>query len=161
MHRTLHILVLFCAATVLQKYTVGLCESQSTRFPENLNKLNARHHCMHHLHKRALVRGAANAPQAVGFKCAHCSGEFVSRHAMDTPSHRRHPSNIGTPCADPISRKSLSFTSRADMSTGILRQHSAAAFGVSTRCVFIFCSYLHHFNNIMNIICIMDIIHQK
>ena len=71
----------------------------------------------------------ANAPQGVGFKCAHCNGEFGSRRAMDC--HRRHAKSVGTPCADPRSFKSLSFTGRADMSTGILRQHNAGTLGLS------------------------------
>ena len=71
----------------------------------------------------------ANAPQAVGYKCLNCNGEFLSRHAMDV--HRRHPSSSGTPCTDPSSFRSLSFTGRADMSTGILRRHDIATLGAS------------------------------
>ena len=37
--------------------------------------------------------------QAVGFRCAHCSSEFETRHAMDC--HRRKQSSQGTECADP------------------------------------------------------------
>ena len=69
----------------------------------------------------------ANAPQAVGFKGIHCSGEFSSRMAMDI--HRRHRTNIGTACADPEQYASLSYTPRADLSTGILRQHHAGPLG--------------------------------
>ena len=69
----------------------------------------------------------ANVPQAVVFKCIHCSGEFSSRTAMDC--HRRHQTSIGTPCADPEQYQSLSFTPRADLSTGILRHHPAGTLG--------------------------------
>ena len=75
------------------------------------------------------VAGKVTAPQDVGFKCSNCNGEFASRHAMDC--HRRHPSSIGTECANPRSSKSMSFTARADMSTGILRHHDAAIVGES------------------------------
>ena len=83
-------------------------------------------HCM-----QGRIRGRecakANATVPLGFKCGHCNGEFASRCAMDC--HRRHATSVGTPCADPSSYKSLSFTGRADMSTGILRQHDAATLG--------------------------------
>jgi hypothetical protein len=48
--------------------------------------------------------------------------------------HRRHITSLGTPCADPSSYKSLSFTGRADMSTGIRRQHEGTlgAFSISS-----------------------------
>ena len=46
---------------------------------------------------------------------------------------RRHATSVETPCANPRSYKSLSFTGSADMSTGILRQHDAATLGVSTQ----------------------------
>ena len=69
----------------------------------------------------------ANAPQALGFKCINCSGEFSSRTAMDC--HRRYQTSIGTPCADPEQYQSLSFTPRADLSTGILRHHPAGTLG--------------------------------
>ena len=71
----------------------------------------------------------ANAPQALGFKCLNCSGEFSSRTAMDC--HRRYQTSIGTPCADPEQYQSLSFTPRADLSTGILRHHPAGTLGES------------------------------
>jgi hypothetical protein len=41
----------------------------------------------------------SNAPQALGFRCIHCRGEFGSQAAMACP--RRHPASIGTPCEDP------------------------------------------------------------
>ncbi len=71
----------------------------------------------HHMQGRGTGRVA---PQAVGFKCCHCNGEFGSRQSMEF--RRRHITSIGTPCADPRSYMSLSFSGRADMSTGILRQ---------------------------------------
>jgi hypothetical protein len=79
------------------------------------------------------VRASANATQVVGFMCCNCDGIFDSRRYMDC--HRSHITSLGTPCAlaDPSSYKSLSFTGRADMSTGILRQHEGtlAAFSIS------------------------------
>jgi len=71
----------------------------------------------------------ANAPQVLGFKYAHCNGEFGSRRAMDC--RHRHNTTVGTPYADPRSYKSLSFTRHADMSTWILRQHDAATLVVA------------------------------
>jgi hypothetical protein len=39
-----------------------------------------------------------NAPQAVGFRCAHCSNKFDTLQAMDC--HCRKQSSLGTGCAD-------------------------------------------------------------
>ena len=77
------------------------------------------------------MRAAANAPQAAGFKCLNCNSEFGSRRGVEC--HRRHTASIGTPCADPSNHKSLSFTGRAGMSTGILRQHNSTPLGVTTQ----------------------------
>ena len=130
--RILRVLVVFCVATFVPDYIVGSSESEAwdchtTRIADKF-KLKASHFIMQ---GRARVSGAVkvNAPQAVGFKCVHCNGGFGSRRAMDT--HRRHQKSIGTPCADPKSSKSQSFTTRSDMSTGILRQHDAATLGKS------------------------------
>jgi hypothetical protein len=60
-------------------------------------------------------------PQAAGFRCAHCTGEFDTRHAMDC--HRRKQTSLGTGCADPSNSKSVSFTGRASISSSILREH--------------------------------------
>ncbi len=38
-------------------------------------------------------------PQAVGFRCTHCTSEFGTRHAMDCHCHKQ--SSLGTGCADP------------------------------------------------------------
>jgi hypothetical protein len=68
-----------------------------------------------------LAGGNRNAPMALGFKCAHCDGEFGSRKAMNC--HRRLPRSIGTGCEDPKSSKSMSYTGRANLSSSIVRQH--------------------------------------
>ena len=62
-----------------------------------------------------------NAPQALGFRCAHCTSEFGTRRAMDC--HRRKQSSLGTGCADPSNSKSVSFTGRASISSSIIREH--------------------------------------
>ena len=59
--------------------------------------------------------------QAVGFRCAHCTSEFDTRHAMDC--HRRKQSSLGTGCADPSNSKSVSYTGRASISSSIIREH--------------------------------------
>ena len=59
--------------------------------------------------------------QAVGFRCAHCSSEFETRHAMDC--HRRKQSSQGTECADPSNSKSVSFTGRASIASSLVREH--------------------------------------
>ena len=122
-----------CVSTFLQQDTEGACESQSASPDLALISISIPVHCM-----QGCARVKANAPQGVGFKCAHCNGEFGSRRAMDC--HRRHTTKVGTPCADPRSFKSLSFAGRADMSTGILRQHDAGTLGLSnhtpTPCLF-------------------------
>ncbi len=48
--------------------------------------------------------------------------------------HRRHITSLGTPCADPSSYKSLPFTGRVDMFTGILRQHEGTLGAFSISC---------------------------
>ncbi len=60
-------------------------------------------------------------PQAVGFRCAHCTSEFDTRHAMGC--HRRKHTSLGTGCADPSNSKSFSFTGRASISSSIIREH--------------------------------------
>ena len=60
-------------------------------------------------------------PQALGYRCAHCTSEFESKTGMDC--HRLHPTSQGTPCADPENSKSLSFTARANVASSLLRQH--------------------------------------
>jgi hypothetical protein len=47
-------------------------------------------------------------PQAVGFRCAHCTSEFDTSHAMDC--HRLKQPSLGIGCADPSNSKSVSFT---------------------------------------------------
>ena len=69
-------------ATVLQQAREGKCESQSSS-PDLallLILISIPFHC---IQGRARGRAAvkANAPQGVGFKCAHCNGEFGSRRS--------------------------------------------------------------------------------
>ena len=86
---------------------------------------------------------AKNAPQGLGYRCAHCNSEFASRPAMDC--HRRHPTSVGTPCADPTNSKSMSFTARASVSSSILRQHDTlGAAAIPTYCMFILLNRLTH-----------------
>ena len=120
-------LVLLCVVTVLQPYKVLLFEYKSNR--SFVTQISIPSHCMQG-RARGRVAVKANATGSLGFKCADCNGKFGSRRAMDC--HRQHATSVGTQCADPRSYKSLSFTGRADMSTGILRQHEAATLGVST-----------------------------
>ena len=132
MHITiLHVLLLFSAVTELNLYKEQLlfrrqCKSTELKLSPSVLRNSIPCHCM-----QGRIRGRegakANATVALGFKCTNCNGEFASRRAMDC--HRRHTASVGTPCADPGSYKSLSFTGRADMSTGILRQHDAATLG--------------------------------
>ncbi len=62
-----------------------------------------------------------NAPQAVGFRCSHCSCEFYTRSFMDC--HRRKKSSLGTGCAGPNDSKSVSFTGRASITSSIVWEH--------------------------------------
>ncbi len=48
--------------------------------------------------------------------------------------HCRHITSLGTPCSNPSSYKSFSFTGRADMFTGILRQHAGTLSVFSLSC---------------------------
>ena len=74
-----------------------------------------------------------SAPQALGYRCAHCFSEFDSRTGMDC--HRRHPTSLGTPCADPHNSKSLSFTARANVASSFLRQHDTlGTTGIPAHC---------------------------
>ena len=59
----------------------------------------------------------------------HCSGEFESSHAFEC--HRRHRNAQGTLCSDESSKTEITFTLRAGMATGILRQHSLERIGES------------------------------
>ena len=70
---------------------------------------------------RGKLQGPKRLPISLGFKCAHCSSEFESRHAMHI--HRRHVSSVGRRCSDPRDSKSMSFTERGDQFAGSLRRH--------------------------------------
>jgi len=114
-----------CVANfVPEEIVAGSTERESQQISRIAGKsnLNASHFMQLEASQgRARDRGAVkvNAPQTVGSKCVHCGGELGSRMAMD--SHHRHCSSKGTQRANPDSCKSLSFTVRADMSSGILR----------------------------------------
>ena len=101
-------------ATVLRRFAVKVCQSLSARRP-SIMIIQMQH--------RMPVPVARPSAQAVGFTCINCDGILDSRWSV--ACHRRHATSKpeGTPCADPSSLKSLSFTERADKSTGILRQH--------------------------------------
>ena len=60
----------------------------------------------------------------LNYKCINCNGEFLSLHAYNI--HRRHPKTQGTPCSEESSKSEVTFASRANLTTGILRQHSLA-----------------------------------
>ena len=119
MHGLVRILFVLCVVTVLEKHTVGSCLFQ--RQAENCSFKLHSGHSMRRGAGRVNPDGRKQLPLSLGFKCAHCGGEFGSRSGMD--SHRRHRNSIGTLCADPMNSKSMSFTERADHSAGILRQH--------------------------------------
>ena len=63
----------------------------------------------------------------VAFRCKHCKGEYRTQRAYDC--HRRHQAYVHTPCADPRNQRSVTFTERADLSTGILQEHAVSYFG--------------------------------
>ena len=62
-----------------------------------------------------------NAPQGLGFRCAHCTREFATLRAIDC--HRRMKYSLGTGYADLSSSKSVSFPGSASISSSILREH--------------------------------------
>ena len=136
MHSTiLHVLLLLSVVTelnpVLNPYKEQILfrfQCKYTEFNLSLSVIRNSFPCpcmQGRIRGRECAKASATVP--LGFKCCHCNGEFASRCAMDC--HRRHATSVETPCADPSSYKSLSFTGRADMSTGILRQHDAATLG--------------------------------
>ena len=63
----------------------------------------------------------------VAFRCNYCKGEYRTQRAYDC--HRRHPTYVHTPCADARNQRSITFTERADLSTGILQEHAVSYFG--------------------------------
>ena len=63
----------------------------------------------------------------VAFRCNHCKGEYRTQRAYDC--HRQYPRTLHTPCADPQNQSSVTFTERADLSTGILQEHAVSYFG--------------------------------
>ena len=63
----------------------------------------------------------------VAFRCNYCKGEYRTQRAYDC--HRQHPANLHTPCADPRNQRSVTFTERADLSTGMLQEHAVSFCG--------------------------------
>lgn len=108
-------------ATVLPQFAVSVCQPLSAR-PGRPSTVQMQH-------RMPIARASA---QAVGFKCSNCNGIFDSRIAV--ACHRRFPGSQGTACADPRSTQSLSFTGRAGMATGILRQHPGTLGALSDCC---------------------------
>jgi hypothetical protein len=62
------------------------------------------------------------AERFLNFKCINCNGEFSSLRSYNI--HRRHPKTQGTPCSEESSKSEVTFAGRANLTTGILRQHS-------------------------------------
>ncbi len=83
---------------------------------------------MQHRMPGPVARASAHA---VGFMCRNCNNIFDSRRSIEC--HRSHITSQGTPCADPNSNKSFSFTGRADTSTRIIREH-AGTLGAFSNC---------------------------
>jgi len=71
--------------------------------------------------------------QFLNFKCKNCNGEFASGRAYE--AHRSHRSSQGTPCSDGSSKTEITFTLRAGLTTGILKQHSLAKLGESLQII--------------------------
>ena len=55
----------------------------------------------------------------VCFKCNYCKGEYQTLRAYQC--HRQHQRSVGTPCSDPRSQRTISFSERTNenLSTGI------------------------------------------
>ena len=60
----------------------------------------------------------------LNYKCINCNGDFSSLRSYNT--HRRHRKAQGTPCSEESSKSEVTFASRANLTTGILRQNSLA-----------------------------------
>ena len=58
----------------------------------------------------------------LNFKCKNCNGKFASFRSYNI--HRLHRNARGTPCSEESSKLEVTFAGRADLTTGILRQHS-------------------------------------
>jgi len=63
----------------------------------------------------------------LSFKCKNCYCEFATLHSYDC--HRRHQKAQGSPCSDEYNKSETTFSARAGLATGILRQHSLAKVG--------------------------------
>jgi len=74
-----------------------------------------------------LSKKLISSMRLVALRCKNCNGEFSTQHAYDC--HGRHRRNAETPCADPSSQRSVTFTERQDLSTGILREHVPSFLG--------------------------------
>ena len=63
----------------------------------------------------------------LGLKCKSCNCEFANLRSYDI--HRRHRSAQGSPCSDESNKSEITFSKRAGLATGILRQHSLKKLG--------------------------------
>ena len=63
----------------------------------------------------------------LSFKCKNCNSEFANLRSYDC--HCRHKNAQGSPCSDESNTSEITFSARAGLATGILRQHSLAKLG--------------------------------
>ena len=63
----------------------------------------------------------------LSYKCKNCNCEFATLRSYDC--HRRHQRAQGSPCSDEYNKSETTFSGRAGLATGILRQHSLAKVG--------------------------------
>ena len=70
---------------------------------------------------------SSNKELFIVFKCKHCSKEFDSSRAYRC--HRTSPEAQGTPCSLEQNKSKMTYTARADLSTGVLRQRLLARLG--------------------------------
>ena len=80
---------------------------------------------------------SSNKERFIVFKCKHCSKEFDSSraHRCHHISPEAQPAQ-GTPCSLEQNKSEMTYTARADLSTGVFRQCSLARLGA----LFKFCS---------------------
>ena len=73
---------------------------------------------------KVVKRKASRSKDFCLSNASNCNVEFESSHSYDI--HCRHPISRGTLCSDESSKSEMTFTGRANLTTGILRQHSLA-----------------------------------
>ena len=81
------------------------------------------------MHRQKSQTQSQQTERFLSFKCKNCNGEFESLRSYDC--HRRHPAVQGSPCSDESNKSEITFSARAGLATGILRQHSLAKLGES------------------------------